>query len=216
MALSRVIRELITEAVTIDERGEVKRFTDLPTWIPEGKYVALVKGAVVAVCDTVSDAALEAIRKFRDEPFSIVRKGGSIRKIDYAFFAEEMLKCWAFSGVGESLFPIVPAVLVGRRMAEVSALPDSAASISLAKRSIIGESKLVEVGTEEVSSIGGSVRRRVYEGEIQLGTGSYKARVAEAIIPDDLPFQLLIGRNVLDHLDTYLLGKRSVVCIKDP
>jgi hypothetical protein len=42
------------------------------------------------------------------------------------------------------------------------------------------------------------------------------AVVASSEIPKILPFQLLLGRNILGLVDLYALGKSKVVCVKDP
>lgn len=45
---------------------------------------------------------------------------------------------------------------------------------------------------------------------------NYDVRVASCDIPKDLPFQVLLERNVLDLVELYALGKSEVVCIRNP
>jgi len=57
---------------------------------------------------------------------------------------------------------------------------------------------------------------RTFRATIGLSTGNYDVRVASSDIPKDLPFQVPLGRNVLDLVELYALGKSKVVCIRDP
>jgi len=54
---------------------------------------------------------------------------------------------------------------------------------------------------------------RTFRATIGLSTGNYDVRLASYDIPKDLPFQVLLGRNVLDLVELYALGKTKVVCI---
>jgi len=57
---------------------------------------------------------------------------------------------------------------------------------------------------------------KIFDGKIELATGTYKIEVAETSMPKEFPVRLILGRNVLDSIDTYILGKRHIICIKDP
>lgn len=57
---------------------------------------------------------------------------------------------------------------------------------------------------------------RTYSANVELPVGNYQTLVGSLRIPKILPFQVLLGRNLLDMMDLYALGKSKVVCIKDP
>jgi len=57
---------------------------------------------------------------------------------------------------------------------------------------------------------------KTFNAAIELPTGRYDAIVASSEISNALSFQILLGRNILDLLDLYTLGKNKVICIKDP
>jgi hypothetical protein len=51
---------------------------------------------------------------------------------------------------------------------------------------------------------------------VVLGSCHYDVVVASSEIPKTLPFQILLGRNILDLINLCALGKSKVICVKDP
>lgn len=75
----------VAEKLTIHEVARAESNTSIPRWVPEGKYVALVRGAVAAVGDSVAEVVSAALAKFPDDAIHVARKGKSIRAVHYAF-----------------------------------------------------------------------------------------------------------------------------------
>lgn len=213
--LSRVVKDLLAQQLLI-ERLAPPRDAPVPEWVPRGKYVALVKGVVAAVGDSAATVASEAMSKFPQEPVVVKRKGAPIPRIDYAYAALAELHCWRYLVVGETEYPVLPATVIGRKRIAAAAIPDTAASLSLADARLIKRAELRSVGVRQIYTGGGRAPLRVFRGRIELPTGSYSGEVAGIRLPPEFPAQLLLGRNILDAIDVYLLGKRRVACVRDP
>jgi predicted aspartyl protease len=97
-----------------------------------------------------------------------------------------------------------------------SSSPDTGASLTLVSSRIVDEAGLQPAGKETVATAAGMVKMRTFGASIELPVGRYDAIVASSEIPQALPFQILLGRNILDLVDLYALGKSKVVCLKDP
>ena len=80
-----LVKNAITDKITAHETAKAEASTAIPEWVPDGKCVALVRGAVAAVGDSVAEVVADAITKFGDEPIHVARKGKPIRSIHYAF-----------------------------------------------------------------------------------------------------------------------------------
>jgi len=85
-----MVKTAVAEKLTIHEAEHGEAPTDIPSWVPQGKYVALVRGAVAAVGDSVADVSCAAAVKFPNDPIRVVRKGKSIKPVQYAFMAERV------------------------------------------------------------------------------------------------------------------------------
>ena len=95
-------------------------------------------------------------------------------------------------------------------------MPDSAASLSILKNTYVKQLNLTTIRTEEIITMAGPIQLNVIKVNIQIDDMILTSEILKGQIPDELPFDLLLGRNVLDLLDVYLLGKRQVICLKDP
>jgi hypothetical protein len=84
--LRHVVKDLLAQQVLI-ERLAPRHDAPVPEWVPRGKYVALVKGGVAAVGDSVAGVASEAMSKFAQQPVVVKRKDAPIPQIDYAYAA---------------------------------------------------------------------------------------------------------------------------------
>lgn len=213
--LSKVVKELLGERLVIEELEEAKDWP-VPNWVPEGKYVALVKGAVAAVGDSIPYVLDQAVSRFKHEAIQVKRKGKPISKIEYSFFASAEVRCWRYASVGENDYPILPATVIGKSRVDAAAIVDTASSLTLAKKELIDNAGLDYVTQRKIHTAQGSAAFKIFGGKIELATGTYKVEVAEASMPKEFPVRLIVGRNVLDSIDTYILGKRHIICIKDP
>ena len=54
----------------------------------------------------------------------------------------------------------------------------------------------------------------VYTGIVSILDTTFEVEFIFSPIPNNLPFTFLIGRNLLDHLDAYFLGKKQVLLLK--
>ena len=68
--------------------------------------------------------------------------------------------------------------------------------------------------TEQISTITGIVNTPIYKGEIKILDKLFQIEFIFASIADILPFEFLIGRNLLDQLDAYFMGKKQIVLLK--
>lgn len=213
---TELVKNAVQEKLTVHQVALSKSSTSIPSWVPEGKYVALVRGAVAAVGDSVAEVSSAALAKFPDEPVRVIRKGKMIKPVQYSFLAEAALKCWKYEMVDQEFYPVIPtAIIGGTRVATVSS-PDTASSLTLATPELIDEAGLQRAALETVATAAGLVKMSTFKATIELPVGRYSAIVASSEIPKALPFQVLLGRNILDQIDLYSLGKSKVVCLIDP
>jgi len=211
-----MVKSAVAEKLTVHQVARTESSTNIPSWVPDGRYVALVRGAVAAVGDSVADVVSIALAKFPDEAIHVARKGKSIRPVHYAFLAETPMKCWKYVTVDQQSYPIIPTTIIGKRKLATASSPDTAASLTLVGSQIVDEAGLQPAAEETIATAAGVVKMKTFTAAIELPVGRYDAIVASSEIPKALPFQILLGRNVLDSLDLYALGKSKVICIKDP
>jgi len=67
--------------------------------------------------------------------------------------------------------------------------------------------RLWPAAEETVATAAGMAKMNTFNAPIELPVGRYNAVVASSEIPKTLPFQILLGRNILDLVDLYTLGK---------
>jgi predicted aspartyl protease len=213
---TEMVKTAVAEKLMVHEVARSETVAEIPSWVPEGKYVALVRGAVAAVGDSVADVSSTAITKFPNESIRVARKGKPIRPVQYAFLAEASLRCWKYEMVDREFFPVIPTTITGKNRLSAVSSPDTASSLTLVTPQLIDEAGLKQIATESVATAAGVVKMNTFKATIELPVGSYDTIVASSLIPKALPFQILLGRNILDGLDLYALGKHKVVCLKDP
>ena len=213
---TEMVKSAVAEKLTVHQVARAESSTKIPSWVPEGKYVALVRGAVAAVGDSVADVVSAALGKFPDEAIHVARQGKSIKPVHYAFLAETAMKCWKYVTVDQQSYPVIPATIIGKRKLAIASSPDTAASLSLVSSQIVDEAGLQPAAEETVATAAGMVKMSTFNASIELPVGRYDAIVASSEIPKALPFQILLGRNILDQVDLYTLGKSKVICVRDP
>lgn len=216
--ISEFVRSSIEERLKIEEVAK-KKFENvvIPEWIPDGKYIAFVNGAIASIGDTVSEVSRESAEKFPDSSVVIKRKGEPVKMPEYIFSAFTEFKCWNYSLIENKRYPLI-LLKIGTNDDSITirALPDSAASLSILKDTYVKQLNLTTIRSEEIITMAGPIQLNVIKVNIQIDDMILTSEVLEGQIPDELPFDFLLGRNVLDLLDVYLLGKRQVICLKDP
>jgi predicted DNA-binding protein len=213
---TEMVKSAVAEKLTIHEVAKAQLSTTVPSWVPEGKFVALVRGAVAAVGDSVAEVVSATLTKFPDDPIHVARKGKPIKAVDYAFLAQAEMRCWKYVTVDQRCYPIIPTTITGRKKMVAASSPDTAASVTLVSSQIVDGAGLRPVAEETVATAAGMVKMDTFKALIGLSVGRYDAVVALSEIPRTLPFQILLGRNILDQIDVYALGKSKVICVKDP
>lgn len=96
----------------------------------------------------------------------------------------------------------------------MGAISDTAASITLIKKEIIDAFDLDHIDVQSIQTASGIFDVPIYELDIEILNKTLTTRVISSPISETLPFQGLIGRNILDYFDIYLLGIRQIFCIK--
>jgi predicted aspartyl protease len=211
-----MVKTALAERLAVHEIARTEPDTHIPSWVPEGKYVALVRGAVAAVGDSVADVVTATLAKFPDDAIHVARKGKSIKPLHYAFLAQTEMKCWKYVTVDQQSYPVIPATIIGKKTKVAASSPDTAASVTLVSSQIVDEVGLQAAAEETFATAAGIVKMNTFKAVIELPIGRYDAIVASSDIPKALPFQILLGRNILDLVDLHMLGKSNVICLKDP
>ncbi len=217
-SMSEVIRRLVSEKIKIEEVSrENKKDIEIaiPDYIPKNKYIAFVKGAIIAVGDTVSEVAQVAAEKFPNGPLVIKFNGPKKKPIEYCFLSLNDLNCWNYANVENITYPIIPITLqIPSIKKHLLALIDTAASVCLLKEGLIDSSK-VQINQEvQLFTAAGIISRKFYKGQVKLLEVDFEIDFIIAPIDDSLPFNMLVGRNLLNKLDGYFFGKKKIVCLK--
>ena len=217
-SMSEVIRRLVSEKIQIEEASrESKKGVEIviPDYIPKNKYVAFVKGAIIAVGDTVSEVAQVAAEKFPDGPLVIKFNGPKKKPLEYCFLSLNDLNCWNYANVENVTYPIIPITLkIPTIEKHLLALIDTAASVSILKEGLIDISKVKTNREEQLSTAAGIISKKFYKGKVKLLEVDFEIDFIITPIDDSLPFNMLVGRSLLNKLDTYFFGKRKIVCLK--
>ncbi len=217
-SMSEVIRRLVSEKIKIEEISrESKKDNEIviPDYIPKNKYIAFVKGAIIAVGDTVSDVAQVAAEKFPNGPLVIKFNGPKQKPMEYCFLSLNNLNCWKYANVENITYPIIPITLqISSIKKPLLALIDTAASVCLLKEGLIDSSALQINREEQLSTAAGIISRKFYKGQVNLLEVDFEIDFILAPIDDSLPFNMLIGSKLLSKLDAYFFGKKKIVCLK--
>ena len=153
-----LVKNAITGRITAHETAKAEAETAIPEWVPDGKCVALVRGAVAAVGDSVAEVVADAIAKFGDEPIHVALKRKPIRPIHYAFAAHATVKCWKYLTADGESFPIIPAKIIGKKELTTASSPDRASTLALVSREIIDQAGLQPEAQETIYTAAGQSR----------------------------------------------------------
>lgn len=149
---TEMVKTAVAEKLTVHEAAHTEPSTDIPNWVPDGKYVALVRGAVAAVGDSVADVVMAALAKFPNEAIHVARKGKAIKPVHYTFLAQTDMKCWKYVTVTQQPYPVIPTTIIGKKRMVAAASPDIAASLTLVSSQIVDEAGLQPAAEETIAT----------------------------------------------------------------
>jgi predicted aspartyl protease len=215
-SMSEAVRQMVAEKIKIDEVSrDLEKKIHIPNYIPKNKYVGFIKGAIIGVGDTVSEVSNLAAEKFPNGPLVIKYNGPKKKPMEYIFMSLNELNCWKYAEVDNIRYPIIPVEFISNSVRKpLYALIDTAASLCLIKKDIIDSTKLTISREESISTAAGEISSKIYKANIELMGIKFAIEFIISPINDSLPFNMLIGRNLLKKLDTYFFGKKEVVCIR--
>ena len=217
-SMSEIVRKLLSEKIKIEnisKKSDNNSEIEIPDYIPKNKYVGFVNSAIIAVGDTVSEVAQVAAEKFPNGPLVIKYNGTKRKSLEYCFMSLTDLKCWKYVNVENITYPIIPIMLeINSNKKKLYALIDTAASLCVLKQGLIDLTKFTVTREEQVSTAAGVIETKVYNGKVTLFEIEFETEFILVKIDDSLPFNMLIGRNLLDKLDAYFYGKKQLICLK--
>ncbi len=218
-SMSEYVRSILSEKMKIDEIiNNVPNETPItiPEYVPKNKYVVFVNGAVVAVGDSPCDLAEIAVKKFPQYPFNIKYNGKIKRRIEYVYMSFKEFNGWKYSIFEENTYPIIPITLyLGKGKMEILAIFDTAATLCVLKDNVINVNDQVISRKEQLFTAGGIVDASIYNGSVSILDSTFDIEFTVAPISDLLPFKFLIGRNLMDQLDAYFMGKKQILLLKE-
>jgi len=217
-SMSDFIRKLLAEHIKIQEilqKREKNNDIEMPDYIPKNKYVGFVNGAIIEVSNSPSEISQIAAEKFPNLPLIIKYNGPKKKHVEYCFMALSELKCWNYVRIEDYSYPTLPISFqtsLGQQI--LSASIDTASSLCVLRTGTVPSDDLKISREEQVSTAAGIIDTKIFPCKIKIFDIEFKTEFIFAPIAEIFPFQLLIGRNLLDKLDAYLFGKRQIFCLK--
>ncbi len=213
--ISNFVRTAIEQKMVVEEKFQDKKVEiEIPEYIPDGKYVAIVRNTIVGIGDSPSELIMEISSKFMEDSIAIRKKGKKDKPLEYVFLAEQ-LKCWEYLNYENKTYPTIPFEIKSEKETiSGRALIDTAASLTVVDKKIISKLSLKEKRSEEIFSIDGIKTLPIFEFELILVDFKKKIEIVTTSLSDKFPFQILLGRNFLDFLDLFLYGKNQIICFK--
>lgn len=218
-SISEFVRKAIAEKIKIEEltKGiQNEQKIEIPEYIPKNKYVAFVNGAVVAVGDNPSEVSLVAAQKFPNFPFIIEFNGTKKeKKIEYCFMSFSEFQGWKYSCSQKQSYPVLPINIHHKEgKGFVNASIDTASSLCILKNNYISQKLFLKTREEGIFTAGGIINADIYSTKIDILNNLFDVEFIFAPICDELPFQFLIGRNLLDELDAFFFGKKQIFLLR--
>lgn len=217
-SMSEYVRKVLTEKIKIQE-AELNRNSiedvKIPDYVPKNKYVGFIKGAIIAVSDSPSEIAQVAIEKFPNLPLVVKFNGPKKKQMEYCYLNLSELSCWKYAQIEDFSYPIIPVLFKADSIERMlSASIDTASSLCVLKNDLFPKNNFEISREEKISTATGIIKSKIYKCSIGIGDKQFKTEFVLAPIPENIPFRILIGRNLLDQLDTYLFGKKQIICLK--
>nr|MDO8111866.1 hypothetical protein [Candidatus Sigynarchaeota archaeon] len=218
-SMSDVVRSMIQEKIKIDEviaaLPPVDQ-VDIPDYVPKDKYVIFVNGAIVGVGDNPSELAELALQKFPDLPFVMKYNGKKKPFLEHVFMSLSNVHAWRYCIFEGHSFPMLPIEFQcsDKNKKTLYASIDTAATLCVMKENVLPIDSFTSSRKEKISTADGILESQIYEGIVKILDTSFEIEFIITPMPDELPFKFLIGRNLLDQLDAYFLGKKQVLLLK--
>ncbi|HUX99106.1 MAG TPA: hypothetical protein VMV49_06095, partial [Candidatus Deferrimicrobium sp.] len=171
--------------------------------------------AVVAIGSNPSDLAEIALHKFPDLPFVIKYNGPKQKSMEYCYASLHGFHGWKYSIIEDRSFPVIPIIFYSDgEKKELNASIDTASSLCILKKDVIPSEQCKLSRKEQIATAAGIMDTSIYKGKIALLDIDFDIEFLIASLFDELPFKFLIGRNLLDQLDAYFMGKKQVLLLK--
>jgi hypothetical protein len=217
-SMSEYIRKIISEKLKIEtlakEREKIEEIK-IPEYIPKNKYIGFVNGAIIGVADNPSEISLIAAEKFPDHELVIKFNGPKPKRMEYCFMSLSEIKCWNYVKLEDFSYPIIPVSLISKsEEKKMFASVDTASSLCVVKKDLINLKDFEFSREEEISTAAGIEKFKVFMGKCKVVDIEFEIEFIVSPIAEVLPFTMLIGRNLLDQLDAYFLGKKQIICLK--
>nr|MDO8087153.1 DUF6290 family protein [Candidatus Sigynarchaeum springense] len=221
-SMSEVIRTIIHDKIQVNTLvaslppiGDV----EIPAYVPKDKYVIFVNEAIVGVGDNPSELAELAMHKFPNLPFVMKFNGEVAGNQEYVFMGLASTHAWRYCRFGDRSFPMLPVQLdvkkEGKATSKVCyASVDTASSLCVLKAGHIPADACQSIRKEQIATAGGIVDAEIYAAIASILDARFDIEFIFSPIPDSIPFTFLIGRNLLDQLDAYFLGKKQALLLK--
>ena len=123
-----------------------------------------------------------------------------------------MLEIYSIRKFYLSLIPII--IKSNSKEKPVFASIDTAASLCVLRDEVFASKDLIVSREEQISTAAGIINTKIYVGKIKIVDIEFDIEFIVAPLANGLPFRMLIGRNLLDQLDAYFLGKKQILCLK--
>ena len=217
-SMSEFIRRLLAEKVKVQEIAEKREQNEdinIPDYIPKNNYVGFVNGAIIAVSESPSEISQIAAEKFPNLPLIIKYNGPKKKHLEYCFMTLSELNCWNYTLIEEYSYPTLPIILrsaLGDKT--LSASIDTASSLCVLRKGTLSSENLDISREEKVSTAAGILDTKIYSCKVLIMDIEFMTEFIIAPISEIFPFQMLIGRNLLDKLDAYFFGKKQIFCLK--
>ncbi len=106
--ISEFVRSVLDEKLKIEETSQKKSGDcSIHKWVPNGKYIAFVHGAIASIGDTISEVSRESADKFPESSVIIKKKGKPTSIPEFIFSTFTELKCWNYSIVENRSYPLL-------------------------------------------------------------------------------------------------------------
>ncbi len=218
-SMSEFMRNLIKEKMMIESESESSKSEEIeiPDYIPKNKYVLFANNSIVAVGDSPNEVTLEAAEKDIKPPFTIKYNGKTPGPIDYVYQSLDTGNAWKYINFDEMSYPVIEMFFKsGNAEKKIFASIDTAASLCVLKEGLFQEAELKSSKEKRnISTAAGIIEKTVFQSKIQILDKEFEAKYIIAPINDQLPFQFLVGRNLLDKLDAFFFGKKQIILLRN-
>ena len=216
-SMSDFVRKVIAEKLQVEEvaNQSVTEDVEIPDYIPKNKYVLFANNTIVAVGDTPNEVALIAATKRIQPPYVIKFNGKGVAPKEYCYMSLEGTRGWKYTPFEGKTYPLVLMEIEyeGSEKPIIASI-DTAASVCVMKEDFLASSEFIQTRVETLNTAAGEVTAPFYMSTIKILETNFEMEFIFAPISDDLPFQFLIGRNLLDLLDAFFFGKKQVFWLK--